>query len=51
MENRCGLIVDARLTRVSGHAERLAALDMIEPRADRPRAVTLGSPQRRPIGR
>ncbi len=41
MENRCGLIVDARLTRVSGHAERLAALDMIEPRADRPRAVTL----------
>src|SRR5438309_3267691 len=37
MENRCGLMVDARLTRVSGHAERLAALDMIEPRADRPR--------------
>src|SRR5258706_209726 len=30
MENRSGLIVDARLTRVSGHAERLAALDMIE---------------------
>jgi hypothetical protein len=29
MENRSGLIVDARLTRVSGHAERLAALDMI----------------------
>jgi transposase len=43
MENRCGLIVDARLTRVSGHAERLAALDMIEPRADRPRAITLGA--------
>src|SRR5204863_9223678 len=41
MENRCGLMVDARLTRVSGHAERLAALDMIEPRADRPRAITL----------
>src|SRR5437016_13620297 len=39
MENRCGLMVDARLTRVSGHAERLAALDMIEPRADRPRAI------------
>ena len=35
MENRNGLLVDARLTRVSGHAERLAALDMIEPRADR----------------
>jgi transposase len=42
MENRHGLFVDARLTRVSGHAERLAALDMIEPRADRPTTVTLG---------
>ena len=30
MENRSGLIVDARLTRVSGHAERLAALDMVQ---------------------
>ena len=28
MENRSGLIVDAQLTRVSGHAERLAALDI-----------------------
>jgi IS5 family transposase len=26
---------------VSGHAERLAALDMIEKRADRPEAITL----------
>jgi len=43
MENRSGLIVDARLTRVSGHAERLAALDMTEGFADRPRAVTLGA--------
>jgi len=43
MENRCGLIVDAKLTRVSGHAERLAALDMIQGFADRPRAVTLGA--------
>jgi len=43
MENRSGLIVDARLTRVSGHAERLAALDMIDGFADRPRAVTLGA--------
>jgi IS5 family transposase len=43
MENRSGLIVDARLTRVSGHAERLAALEMIEPWADRPRAITLGA--------
>jgi transposase len=42
MENRSGLIVDTRLTRVSGHAERLAALDMIERFAERPRAITLG---------
>ena len=42
MENRSGLLVDARLTRVSGHAERLAAVDMVQNRADRPRAVTLG---------
>src|SRR5215210_5683747 len=42
MENRNGIFVDARLTRVFGHAERLAALDMIEPRADRPHAITLG---------
>ena len=42
MENRHGLFVDTRLTRVSGHAERLAAFDMIEPRADRPGAITLG---------
>src|SRR5437763_10924881 len=43
MENRSGLIVEARLTRVSGHAERLAALEMIEGFADRPRVVTLGA--------
>jgi len=43
MENRSGLIIDARLTRVSGHAERLAALDMMEPRANRPRAITLAA--------
>lgn len=43
MENRCGLLVDARLTRVSEHAERLAALEMIEPFADHPRAITLGA--------
>jgi len=42
MENRSGLIVDTRLTRVSGHAERLAALDMIERFAARPGAITLG---------
>ncbi len=43
MENRSGLIVDARLTRVSGHAERLAAIDMVQHVADRPCAVTLGA--------
>lgn len=42
MENRHGLLVDTRLTRVSGHAERLAALEMIESRADKPEAITLG---------
>jgi len=42
MENRHGIFVDTRLTRVSGHAERLAGLHMIEPRADRPHAITLG---------
>lgn len=42
MENRSGLIVDTRLTRISGHAERLAALDMIAPLAERSRAITLG---------
>jgi transposase len=42
MENRHGLLVDACLTRADGHAERVAALHMIEPRADRPRSITLG---------
>lgn len=43
MENRSGLLVDACVTRVSGHAERVAALSMIEAHADRPRSVTLGA--------
>ena len=43
MENRSGLIVGTRLTRVSGHAERLAALDLIAPHGERPQAVTLGA--------
>jgi transposase len=43
MENRNGLLVDACLTLADGHAERVAALHMIEPRADRPRAITLGA--------
>lgn len=43
IENRSGLLVDACLTKVSGHAERIAALAMIEPYADRPRPITLGA--------
>src|SRR6201984_451092 len=43
MENRNGLVVDACLTEANGHAERIAALPMIEPRADRPRPITLGA--------
>ncbi|WP_300210772.1 IS5 family transposase, partial [Bradyrhizobium sp.] len=43
MENRHGLLVDACLTQADGHAERVAALHMIEPRADRPTAITLGA--------
>src|SRR6516164_6514302 len=42
MENRNGLVVDACLTPAEGHAERVAALHMIEP-ADRPQAITLGA--------
>jgi transposase len=42
MENRNGLIVGAVATRASGHAERLAALHLVEPYADRPQKVTLG---------
>jgi transposase len=43
MENRHGLLVDACLTLADGHAERVAALHMIEPHADRPQAITLGA--------
>jgi Transposase DDE domain len=42
MENRNGLIVGAVATRASGHAERLAAIALIEPHAERPQAITLG---------
>ena len=38
MENRHGLLIDACLTLADGHAERVAALHMIEPRADRQRS-------------
>ncbi len=43
MENRSGLIVDLRQTRVSGRAERSAVLEMIEAHSDQPRAITLGA--------
>src|SRR3954470_12531692 len=43
MENRSGLLVGACLTRADGHAERVAALALIEPHADRPNAITLGA--------
>lgn len=43
MENRNGLVVDACLTRADGHAERIAALAMIEPHADRPHRITLAA--------
>jgi transposase len=42
MENRSGLLMNTCLTRADGHAERVAALALIEPYADRPRAITLG---------
>jgi transposase len=43
MENRNGLVVDACLTLADGRAERVAALHMIEPRADRPQVITVGA--------
>lgn len=43
MENRQGPLVDACLTLADGHAERVAGLHLIEPRADRPQAITLGA--------
>jgi len=43
MENRNGLLVDACRTRANGHAERIAALHMIEPRANRAQAITVGA--------
>lgn len=43
MENRSGLLVDACLTGADGHAERVAALSMIEPRADRARSISVGA--------
>jgi hypothetical protein len=41
MENRNGLIVGAVATRVSGHAERLAAPHLLEPHAGRPNKIAV----------
>ena len=43
MENRNGLIVGAVTTTASGHAERWAALRLIEPHTATPQPVTLGA--------
>jgi IS5 family transposase len=43
MENRSGLLVGACVTPADGHAERVAALALIELLADRPCAITLGT--------
>jgi len=43
MENRNGFVVDACLTPANRHAERMAALAMIEPRADRPGRITIAA--------
>ena len=43
MENRNGLIVGAVTTTATGHAERWAALTLIEPHAATPQPVTLGA--------
>ena len=45
MENRNGIIVGAVATRASGHAERLAALHLVVPHADRPGRITLAGDQ------
>ena len=43
MENRSGLLVSSCLTAADGHAERIAALAMIEPYGERSRSITLGA--------
>lgn len=43
MENRNGLVVAACGTQADGHAERLAALTMLEGHADRPSRITVGA--------
>ena len=48
MENRNGLMVGAVTTPASGHAERGAALALIEPHAMRPQPVTLAADESLP---
>lgn len=43
IENRHGLVVAAEVSEATGAAERIAALAMIEARADRPKRITLGA--------
>ncbi|WP_313760431.1 IS5 family transposase [Rhizobium sp.] len=43
MENRHGLLVDARLTEASGYAERVTSPHMIGPFTGRTEAITLGA--------
>lgn len=51
MENRNGLIVGAVTTTALGHAERWAALTLIEPHAATPQPVTLGADKSLPSRR
>ena len=44
------MTVGAVTTRASGHAERLAALALIEPHANRPQPITLGADKGYDIG-
>ena len=43
IENRHGLVVAADASEANGTAERITALGLIEPRADRPKPITLGA--------
>ena len=51
MGNRNGLIIGALTTTASGHAERRAALALIEPHAATPQPVTLGADKSLPLRR
>jgi hypothetical protein len=43
MENHNGLVVGSVTTRASGYVERLAALALIEPHAERAQPISLGA--------